>query len=160
MNNPPTPTPSPSEGVTALGEGRKRHAGGRPPKYTPAQWQQVASDIGLGMPVKYACVRAGVPLDSYEKKHQTDPEFFRAVEKAKADHLFTALQIISTDLPGHVGQRWLLERRHAADFHKPAEVQLNVQTDVHNHGFMLTPELQAQLAGIARKHFTKAGGRN
>ncbi len=136
---------------------RKRHAGGRPPKYTPVQWAQVASDIGLGMPVKYACIRAGVPLESYLKKQQNDPQFFHSVEKAKADHLFTALQIISTDLPGHVGQRWLLERRHAADFHKPAEVQLNVQTDVHNHGLVITPELQGQLAAIARKHFTKAG---
>lgn len=138
----------------------EKHPGGRPPKYTEAQWQQIASDIGLGMPVRYACVRARVDYESYQKRLQRHPEFVRAVEEAKAGHLFTALQIISTDLPGHVGQRWLLERRHAADFHKPAEVQLNVQTDVHNHGIVVTPELQGQLAAIARKHFTKAGGRN
>lgn len=112
------------------------------------------------MPVRYACVRAEVDYASYEKRHQRHPEFVRAVEKAKAKHLYTALQVIRCDLPGSTGQRWLLERRHAADFHKPAEVQLNVQTDVHNHGIVITPALQTELAAIARKHFTKAGGRN
>lgn len=116
----------------------------------------MANDIGLGMPVRYACIRADVTLDAYEKRLQRNPEFVRAVEQAKAKHLFAALEIIRADLPGHVGQRWLLERRHAPDFHKPADVQLNVSTSTQV-GLVLTPELQGQLASIARKHFTKAG---
>ena len=148
------------QGAAVGTQRKKRHAGGRPPKYSEGQWAAVCRDIARGMPVRYACLRAGTTFAAYEKKHQREPEFVRAVELAKADFLDLALNVIQSDMPGHVGMKWTLDRRHAADFHKPAEVQLNVQTDVHNTGLMVTPELQAELAQIARQHFTKAGGRN
>lgn len=157
MSCPPAPeSVGPAPSADRAPERRAKPVGGRPPKYTEAQWAQVASDIGMGMPVRYACVRAKVPIESYQKRLQQHPTFFQSVEEAKAAHLFTALQIIGADLPGHVGQRWLLERRHAADFHKPADIAVNVSTSTQV-GLVLTPELQGQLAAIARKHFTKAG---
>lgn len=141
-----------------MGAGKpKRHAGGRPPKYSERQWAEVARQIGRGMPVRYACILNAVSHDAYEKKLQRDAEFVRAVEEAKAKFLDLALTVIQTDTPGHIGMKWTLDRRHAADFHKPADVEVHVQNQV---GLVLTPELQTELAQIGRRMFTKAGGRN
>lgn len=150
--------PAPGAGRSELGDRKGKHAGGRPPKFSPGQWAEVARQIGRGMPVKYACILNGVSHDAYEKKLQRDAEFVRAVEEAKAKFLDLALTVIQTDTPGHIGMKWTLDRRHAADFHK-ADVEVNVKTDIHN-GIVITPELQAQLQESARRLYLKHGGRN
>jgi hypothetical protein len=147
----PKPASQPSSAAPDLDEGKRQKAKGkrgRPREFSDEQVKAVAEEIGRGVPERYACLLHGVSYPAWAKRKQRDPDFVLAVELEQAKFIRQALGIITMDLPGHVGCRWLLERRHE-EFRK-ADVSVTVNAN-QSVGLQLTPEFQKELALYARR---------
>lgn len=109
-----------------------RKVPGPKPSITLPLVQRVAARIGRGLTLRLALAAEQndkVNEETWKKALAAHPEFSPLYEAAKGKFLDVATQRLakSADL---YNLRWLLERRHADLFARPAEVSVSVENNV------------------------------
>lgn len=114
---------------------------GRPTKCTPEVIEAVCENVRLGLPRKWAAIRAGISESVYyhwkaegQKGLEPYASFLESLTRAEADDmaaLVTDVRCATTgQMPGNAqpdwrAQSWLLERRFRGDFGKTTAVELS-----------------------------------
>lgn len=109
-------------------ESRQRKAG-RPAQITLDVVKRVSEKVAKGVPLRYALAvenNRAINLDSWHKAIQRNESFRDEYEASHGTFVEAACTRLVTERdPSNL--RWILERRHPADFGRKSEVDVNVK---------------------------------
>lgn len=108
---------------------KKKHAGGRPTKFTQELLAKLEHAFAMGATDREACFYADVSVDALYDYQKKNPKFIQRKEDLKDSPVYKAKQTIVEGLGDAKNAQWYLERKRRDEF-SPSE-KIDVEATHH-----------------------------